>query len=158
MHYLLPVHSNALGSVLPSKFSDLVITAREFDVVRRNIEGHTRMHDSPLLPTIAHAAHVLGAYAPFDTLRQAWHSNIIVPAIATLPLLFAFKVLAIFHVDGLPALVIDRGESLHLVVGEPVHRNMFALDVGVGRHIHFVFPLSLLGQEFLFPIVLVTRL
>lgn len=69
MHNLLPVHPNALWSVLPSKFSDLVITARELDVIGRNIEGHTRMHDSPLLPTIAHAPHVLGAYAPFDTLR-----------------------------------------------------------------------------------------
>ena len=65
---MLPVHPNALGSVLPSKFSDLVITAREFYVVGRNIEGHTRVHDSPLLATIAHAAHVLGAYATFDTL------------------------------------------------------------------------------------------
>ena len=158
LHNLLPVHPNALWSVLPSKLPDLVITAGEFDVVRCNIEGQTRMHDSPLLPAIAHAAHVLGAYAPFDTLWQAGHSNIIVPAITTLPLLFAFEMLAIFHIDGLPTLVIHRGEPFHLVVGEPVHRNVFALDIGVGRHIHFVFPLSLLGQEFLFPIVLVTRL
>jgi hypothetical protein len=132
LHNLLPVHPNALGSVLPSKFSDLVITAREFYVVGRNIEGHTWVHDSPLLPTIANAAHVLSAYAPFDTLRQAGHSNIIVPAITTLPLLLAFKVLAIFHIDGLPALVIHRGQPLHFVVWEPVHRNVFALDVGVG--------------------------
>ena len=66
--------------------------------------------------------------------------------------------LAIFHIDWLPTLVIHWGKPLHLVVREPVHRNVFALDVGVGRHIHFMFPLSLLGQEFLFPIVLVTRL
>ena len=158
LHYLLPVHADSLRPILPTKLADLVITAREFDVVRGDIEGHAWVHHSPLLATVAHAAHVLSAYAPFDTLGQAGHPNVIVPAIAALPLLFALEVLAIFHVDRLPTLVVDWSEPLHLVVGEPVHGNVLALDVGVGGHVHLVFPLGLLGEELLFPVVLVTRL
>ena len=65
--------------------------------------------------------------------------------------------LAVFQA-GLSALVVDGREALHLLVGEPVHGNVLALDVGVRRHVHLVFPLGLLRQELLFPIVLVTRL
>ena len=142
----MAIHADALWSVLSSKFPNLVIAPGKLDIVGLYIKWHTRVHDAPLL---AIASHVLAPNTTLDAGGETWHPTPIVPAIASLPLFLALK--SLLH---LPALVVDGCESLHLVVRQPIHGYMLALDVGICRHIHLVFTLGLLSHELLLPTVL----
>lgn len=81
----------------------------------------------------------------------------IISAIASLSMFFTLKVLSIFHIDRLSRLIVDRCKSLHFIVGKTIHGDVLTLYVGVGRHVHLVFTLSLLSHELLLAAILVLR-
>jgi hypothetical protein len=115
----------------------------------------------------------LAANAPFDAGRQSWHPRIVISTIwMILPWLSeiitaflerALQMLSVFW--GRPGVFItNRSESLHLVIGEAVHRNMFTRRLLtalikqvllISRHGHFVLTTRssalLLIHKLLFP-------